>query len=173
MKHTNKKGFTIVELVIVIAVIAILAAVLIPNLSRLVTKADKSAAMQEAKAAMDNDLINAEGALENMQDYTLSDNESELATDDKTLKGKQVYVIATYSSKVENKTLYVIKANTDGVLKVATDETTGTFYEVSAFNGKYTGTTESGTYEYTTKDGKYVCKLVTGGEWAIDEVAGN
>ena len=35
MKHTNKKGFTIVELVIVIAVIAILAAVLIPNLSRL------------------------------------------------------------------------------------------------------------------------------------------
>ena len=49
MKHTNKKGFTIVELVIVIAVIAILAAVLIPNLSRLVTKADKSAAMQEAR----------------------------------------------------------------------------------------------------------------------------
>ena len=50
MKHTNKKGFTIVELVIVIAVIAILAAVLIPNLSRLVTKADKSAAMQEARS---------------------------------------------------------------------------------------------------------------------------
>ena len=49
MKHINKKGFTIVELVIVIAVIAILAAVLIPNLSRLVTKADKSAAMQEAR----------------------------------------------------------------------------------------------------------------------------
>lgn len=64
MKHTNKKGFTIVELVIVIAVIAILAAVLIPNLSRLVTKADKSAAMQEAKAAMDSDLILANG------DYT-------------------------------------------------------------------------------------------------------
>ena len=31
----RKKGFTIVELVIVIAVIAILAAVLIPNLARL------------------------------------------------------------------------------------------------------------------------------------------
>ncbi|MGM9683101.1 MAG: type IV pilin protein, partial [Eubacteriales bacterium] len=31
MKNTKKKGFTIVELVIVIAVIAILAAVLIPT----------------------------------------------------------------------------------------------------------------------------------------------
>ena len=43
MKKTNKKGFTIVELVIVIAVIAILAAVLIPNISRLVKKANQSA----------------------------------------------------------------------------------------------------------------------------------
>jgi len=38
MKRTNKKGFTIVELVIVIAVIAILAAVLIPTFVRLVRK---------------------------------------------------------------------------------------------------------------------------------------
>ena len=57
MKHTNRKGFTIVELVVVIAVIAILAAVLIPNLSRLVNKANESKAMQEAKAAYDNYLI--------------------------------------------------------------------------------------------------------------------
>ena len=42
MKRTNKKGFTIVELVIVIAVIAILAAVLIPNISKLVRKANES-----------------------------------------------------------------------------------------------------------------------------------
>ncbi|MBQ3013642.1 MAG: type II secretion system protein [Clostridia bacterium] len=42
MKHTNKKGFTIVELVIVIAVIAILAAVLIPTFSNLIKKANIS-----------------------------------------------------------------------------------------------------------------------------------
>ena len=42
MKHTNKKGFTIVELVIVIAVIAILAAVLIPTFSNLIKKANVS-----------------------------------------------------------------------------------------------------------------------------------
>ena len=57
MNRTNKKGFTIVELVVVIAVIAILAAVLIPNLSRLVEKANESKAMQEAKAAYEAYLV--------------------------------------------------------------------------------------------------------------------
>ena len=49
MKKMNKKGFTIVELVIVIAVIAILAAVMIPTFSGIVDKANRSAALQEAK----------------------------------------------------------------------------------------------------------------------------
>ena len=49
MKKTNKKGFTLVELVIVIAVIAILAAVLIPVFANLIEKANISAAMQNAK----------------------------------------------------------------------------------------------------------------------------
>ena len=46
MKNQNKKGFTIVELVIVIAVIAILAAVLIPTFVGLVDKANRSADQQ-------------------------------------------------------------------------------------------------------------------------------
>lgn len=60
MEKRNKKGFTIVELVIVIAVIAILAAVLIPNLSRLVEKANESKAMQQAKAAYEAYLLEEE-----------------------------------------------------------------------------------------------------------------
>ena len=48
MKRNNKKGFTIVELVIVIAVIAILSAVLIPTFSGITEKANKSAAQQVA-----------------------------------------------------------------------------------------------------------------------------
>ena len=47
-----KKGFTIVELVIVIAVIAILAAVLIPTFSGIIEKAHQSAALQEARGAL-------------------------------------------------------------------------------------------------------------------------
>ena len=49
MKRNNKKGFTIVELVIVIAVIAILSAVLIPTFGGIVEKANDSAADQAAR----------------------------------------------------------------------------------------------------------------------------
>ena len=53
----NRKGFTTVELVIVIAVIAILAAVLIPTFSNLITKANDSAALQEASNVYKNYMI--------------------------------------------------------------------------------------------------------------------
>ena len=46
MYRNNKKGFTVVELVIVIAVIAILAAVLIPTFASLIQKANTSADIQ-------------------------------------------------------------------------------------------------------------------------------
>lgn len=49
MKQTRKHGFTVVELVVVIAVIAILAAVLIPTFSGLVKSAKMSADTQLAK----------------------------------------------------------------------------------------------------------------------------
>lgn len=42
MKKTNKKGFSIVELVIVLAIIAVLAAVLIPTFASLIKKANVS-----------------------------------------------------------------------------------------------------------------------------------
>ena len=60
--HKSKKGFTIVELVIVIAVIAILAAVLIPTFSNLVKKANQSADIQAARQM--NTVLAAEGAVE-------------------------------------------------------------------------------------------------------------
>ena len=52
MKKMNKKrGFTIVELSIVIAVIAILSAVLVPTFSSLIKTSKDSAAIQNAKNA--------------------------------------------------------------------------------------------------------------------------
>lgn len=50
MKKMNKKGFTIVELVIVIAVIAILAAVMIPTFGGIIKKANVSSVQQAASA---------------------------------------------------------------------------------------------------------------------------
>lgn len=52
MKQSKKRGFTIVELVIVIAVIGILAGVLIPTFSSVIEKANASARLQEASAAL-------------------------------------------------------------------------------------------------------------------------
>lgn len=53
-KLLYKKGFTIVELVIVIAVIAILAAVLIPTFSNVIDSAKETATLQEAKGTLDS-----------------------------------------------------------------------------------------------------------------------
>ncbi len=57
MKRNNKKGFTIVELVIVIAVIAILSAVLIPTFAGVTKKAKQSAALQTASNALTTILV--------------------------------------------------------------------------------------------------------------------
>ena len=57
MKNTKKKGFTLVELVIVIAVIAILAAVLIPTFSNVIEKANQSKALQAARIDFENYIL--------------------------------------------------------------------------------------------------------------------
>lgn len=63
MKKMNKKGFTIVELVIVIAVIGILAAVLIPTFSSITASARESAALQEATSGRNAILALTGGSL--------------------------------------------------------------------------------------------------------------
>jgi len=52
MKKLLNKGFTIVELVIVIAVIGILAAVLIPTFSNVIESANETADLQEAQSTL-------------------------------------------------------------------------------------------------------------------------
>lgn len=58
-KMRNRKAFTIVELVIVIAVIAILATVLVPTFGNVINNAKDSAAKQEAKNAYTEYVVEA------------------------------------------------------------------------------------------------------------------
>ena len=94
MKRNNKKGFTIVELVIVIAVIAILAAVLIPTFSNVIEKANTSAALQESKNCYtewmadalgdgkieDSELSNTPAGYNGTMTVTLDTNKTNVAT---------------------------------------------------------------------------------------------
>ena len=66
MKKFKRKGFTIVELVIVIAVIAILSAVLIPTISNLVKKANLAA---DEQAIVNMNKLAAMGNAEDAYDY--------------------------------------------------------------------------------------------------------
>ena len=69
MKKNNKKGFTIVELVIVIAVIAILAVVLIPTFTGVTEKAQKSAALQNAENTWKEFLGEYANKMDKVQDF--------------------------------------------------------------------------------------------------------
>ena len=104
MKKNTKKGFTIVELVIVIAVIAILSAVLIPTFSSVVKKAEESAALQEATSAVTILLSEEDGQLDTTEGttyniiykngkneywYTVTDNKIKTATKGAITVGKE------------------------------------------------------------------------------------
>ena len=115
MKRTNKKGFTIVELVIVIAVIAILAAVMIPTFSGIVEKAQESAALQKASAAY-------------KEAYALALADGKIVTD-ANAADKDVYPVGhytfTFGGSLESVTCDVADNDNDGYT-VSWDTTTKT-----------------------------------------------
>lgn len=130
MKKRNvRKGFTLVELVIVIAVIAILAGVLIPTFGSVVDKAQQSALQQKAanewKEAYALDL--SDGYLDGYEG----------AKEDDNLVSKK---FAGYGIKTEdNKTVSTYKA-TDGKWDVEFD---GSSWKFTPHTHDKLGTAES------------------------------
>ena len=80
-RKNNKKGFTIVELVIVIGVIGILSAILIPTFANLTSQAQEAAAKEEVQNAytsyvmdaVDNKLHNEDTPDDNTDDIAVTD----------------------------------------------------------------------------------------------------
>ena len=155
MKKTNRKGFTIVELVIVIAVIAILAAVLIPTFAGVTKKANESKALQEAKNSYSEDLALLDGQAGNyMKDKYTTPVYTVVATD-ATFNADETY----YTKDAEVYTKATVEQSTFA-------PSTTTYYTIterkSITNGKFDGA------KYTYENDKYTC-IYENGTWDIDE----
>ena len=113
----NKKGFTIVELVIVIAVIAILAGVMIPTFGGIIKTAQESGEMQRVTAAY-------------KEAYAL-----ELADDGKIESGAVSEEVNGFTF-----TFTTVNAATGEVTACSVATASDTGYDYAFANGKWTAT---------------------------------
>lgn len=111
----NKKGFTIVELVIVIAVIGILAGVLIPTFGGIINRANESSAVQLARTSLTNVLSG------NVQNGTLNSAEFVINNGSKTYQ----FSYANGKLDTEDSADGSVKAGEDNVGHGLTLEATG------------------------------------------------
>lgn len=133
MKKTLKKGFTLVELVIVIAVIAILSAVLIPTFGNVIQNSKDTAAYQNASNAVNSYLVDQanqgyNAALAEGYIIVFAKTESFTATTDEKLAAASDAYYFQYDGTS------VVKIN-DKYLK-GTKEITVTGLTVTAANGE-------------------------------------
>ena len=134
MKKTNtKKGFTIIELVIVIAVIGILAAVLIPTFSGVIEKANESAAMQAARNEYEVYLSEHAAELTGKENFVIVYKntyafEVKEGQFNATPVAKTTETIPTQRGAVDLTKVKSVKATADNTLPTVTGETISKVY---------------------------------------------
>ena len=94
MKRLGKKGFTIVELMVVIVIIGILVAIIVPSVTSAVNSAKKQSALADAKSQLTTWSIEVATAGSNTAEYFVGNVETAL-TDTEALRiaGEKVFKI--------------------------------------------------------------------------------
>ena len=116
MKKMNKKGFTLIEMLVVIAIIAVLVSIVIPTVMSSTNKADAAATaanLRSLKAEITTSILTGDGAwadvdLKTAGDVTLSEAQKAAvakALDDATKFTLTVNTDQSFTVKYENKTI--------------------------------------------------------------------
>ena len=109
-KSNNKKGFTLVELVIVVAVIAILSAILIPTIGTVIKDAKDAAVKSDLRTVITNEMVQRDEVTGEIKDnkeipeqYFVYSENATLHTDKATVNdfGKITYVLHWTGNEVE------------------------------------------------------------------------
>ena len=125
MKKSNKKGFTLVELIVVIAIMAILAAVLVPTVTSKIKDANESKAKSNCSSianAIQSAVVSANSGLKGDNDY---------CTFELTGAGTDDVAFSTVTPKTLEDTKVTIALLESGNIKISYSGYTDWYYEIT------------------------------------------
>lgn len=142
LKDNKKKGFTLVELIVVLVILAILAALLIPALTGYINKAKEKSIVAETRQAVMAAQILVDEAYGKL-DLTAADDAIEIGTG--AVEGKTVVKISDIATLAEVKEANITSAT------VKAGKVTGLVYTNDGKTCTYTAGTDGGKGTYDVK----------------------